>query len=103
MTPTTFIGKGDVMISLSNSSTLKLRNVRYISKLKRNMISVSQLPNGGMKTTFNDDVCKIMNGALVMAYGKKKGNLCMMSGSEHQFQLLHRNWISEYGIGDLGI
>jgi len=35
--------------------------------LERNLISVSQLMDGGMKTTFDADVCKIAKGAMVMA------------------------------------
>jgi len=60
-------GKGDVMVNFSTSSTLKLRNIRHILKLKRNLIYVGQLADEGMKTTFDDDVCKIPNGAMVMA------------------------------------
>ena len=53
------VGKGDVMVSLSNDLTLKLRNIGHVPKLKRNLISISQLADGGMKTTFDGDVCKI--------------------------------------------
>jgi len=69
--PCDIVGKGDVMVSLSNGLTLKLRNVRHVLKLKRNLISDGQLVNGGMKTTFDGDVCKITKVAMVMAYGKK--------------------------------
>jgi len=65
------IGKGDVVVSLSNGSTLKLTNVRHVQILKRNLISVGQLVDGGMKTTFDGDVCMITKGAMVMAHGKK--------------------------------
>ena len=67
------------MVSLSNGLTLKLRNIRHVSKLKKNLISVDQIANGGMKTTFDGDVCKIMKGAMVMARGKE-GTLYMTSG-----------------------
>ena len=33
-----------------------------------------------MKTTFHDDSCKIMEGAMIMAHGKKEGTLYMTSG-----------------------
>ena len=33
-----------------------------------------------MKTTFDDNVCKIMKGAIVMAHKKKEGTLYMTSG-----------------------
>ena len=52
------VRKGNVMVSLSNGSMLSLRNVGHVPKLKRNLISVGQLVDGGMKTIF-DDVCKI--------------------------------------------
>ena len=48
-------------------ASLKLRNIRHISKLERNLISIRQLADEEMKTTFDDDVCKIPNGAMVMA------------------------------------
>ena len=73
--PRDIVRKDDVVISLSNGSTLKLRNVRHVPKLKRNLISVGQLADGGMKTTFDVDVCKITKGAMVMAHRKKKGTL----------------------------
>ena len=41
--PCDIIGKRDVVVSLSNGSTLKLRNIRHAPKLKRNLISVGQL------------------------------------------------------------
>jgi len=54
---------------------LKLRNVRYVPKLKRNLISVDQLVNGGMKITFDDDVCKITKGTMLIAHSKKEDTL----------------------------
>ena len=66
------IGKGDVVVSLSNGSILKLRNIRHVPKLKRKLISVGQLVDGGMKTIFDDDVCNITKGSMVMATGRRK-------------------------------
>jgi len=71
-----------VVVSLSNGSTLKLRNVRHVLKLKRNLISVEQFADGGMNTTFDGDVCKITKGAMVMAYEKKERTLYRTSGSK---------------------
>ena len=70
--PCYIVGKGDVVVRLSNGLTLKLRNVRHVPKLKRNLISIRQLADGGIKTTFNCDVCKITKGAMVMTHGKRK-------------------------------
>ena len=49
--PYNIVGKGDATISLLNGSTLKLKDVRHVPKLKKNMISVGQLADVGMKTT----------------------------------------------------
>ena len=68
------------MISLSNGSMLKLRNVRHVPKLKKNLIFIGQLVDGGMKITFDGDVCKITKGAMVMAHDEKEGTLYMILG-----------------------
>ena len=65
------------MVSLSNGSMLKLKNVMHVPKLKRNLISVGQLADIGMKTTFDDDVCKIV----VVAQDKKEGTFYITLGS----------------------
>ena len=77
--PCDIIGKSDVMVNLSNGSTLKLRNVKHVPKLKRNLISVGQLVDRGMKITFDGDVCNITVGAKVMTHGKKEDTLYMTS------------------------
>ena len=79
------VGKGDVVVSLSNDSTLTLRNVRHVLKLKRNLISVGKLTDGGMKTTFDGDICIITKGAMVMAHEKKKGTSTWRRSLGHQF------------------
>jgi len=58
---------------------MKLRNAIHVSKVKRNLISVGQLADGGMKTTFEGDVCKITKHVMVMAHGKE-GTLYITSG-----------------------
>jgi len=63
------------MDSLSNGLMLKLRNSRHTLKLKRNLVSVGQLVDGGMKTTFDDDICKITKGVMVMSHDKKEGTI----------------------------
>jgi len=56
--PCEIVRKGDA-VSFSNGLIQKLRNVRHVPKLKRNLISVRQLADKGMKTTFDGDICKI--------------------------------------------
>jgi len=70
-----------VTIILSNGSTLKLKDVKNVPKLKRNLIFVSQLANSGMKITFDGDLYKITKGVMITSHGKKEGALYMTSGS----------------------
>jgi len=70
------------VVSLSNGSTLKVRNFRHASKLKRNLISIGHHANGGMKTTFDGDVCKITKSAMMMAHEKNEGTLYITLGSK---------------------
>jgi len=42
------IGRGDINIRTSNGSVWTLNNVRYISALKKNLISVGQLDDVGL-------------------------------------------------------
>ena len=79
--PCNIVRKGDMMVSLSNGLILKLKNVNHVPKLKRNLISIGQLADVGMKTTFDNDVCKIIKDAMVVAHGKKKDTLYMTSSS----------------------
>jgi len=65
--------KGNMTVSLSNGSILKLKDVKHITKLKRNLISFGQLVDVGMKTTFDGDLYKITKGAMITAHGKKEG------------------------------
>ena len=69
--PYDVVGNSDVVVSFFNGPTLKLRNVKHVPKLKRNLISVGQLVYKEMKTTFDGDVCKMTKGVMVMAHGKK--------------------------------
>ena len=85
--PCDIIRNDDMVVRLSNGSTLKLKNIRDVLKLKRNLIFVRQLADGKMKTTFDGDVCKITKGAMVMAHRKKEGTLYIMLGSGTLFSI----------------
>ena len=80
-----------------------MRNIKHVPKLKKNLISVGQLADGGMKTTFDGDVCKITKGDVVMAHDKTEGTLYMTSGSGASISVT----LSELDVGvwhgDLGI
>ena len=74
-------GKGDVQITQSDGSVLQLRDVRHVPNLTRNLISVGQLSDSGIVTSFTKDSWKMTKGALVMARGKKEGTLYVTSGT----------------------
>ena len=79
--PCNIIGMGNVIVSLSNDSMLKLENIRHVSRLKGNLISVNQLVDVGMKTTFDSDLYNIKKGAMITTHSKKKDTIYMTSGS----------------------
>jgi len=61
---------------------LKSKDVRHVSKLKRNLIFVGQLADAEMKINFYSDLCKTKKGAMIMAHYKKEGTFYMTSSSK---------------------
>ena len=80
-TPMKIAGKGDVMIRSTNGTVWKLRGVRHIPGLKRNLISVGQLDDEGYTSTFGEGRWKISKGVMTLARGLKSGTLYMSSNS----------------------
>jgi len=66
------VGRGDIDIKTSSGSLWTLHNVRHILALKRNLISIGQLDDGGHYTAFGDGAWKVTKGNLVVAHGKKQ-------------------------------
>lgn len=75
------VGKGDVQITQTDGTVLKLKNVRHVPSLTRNLISVGQLSEGGVVTSFTSDAWKMSKGALTLARGKKDGTLYVSTGT----------------------
>ena len=73
------VGIGNVRILLPNGSVWLLENVRYIPKLRRNLISVGQLDDEGHAILFVGGAWKVTKGARVLVRGKKTGTLYMTS------------------------
>ena len=69
------MGKGDIQVKLPNEIVWKLKDVRFIPSLKRNLISLGQLDQDGYCTTFTGSEWKITKEAMVIAHGKKNGTL----------------------------
>ena len=68
------VGKGDILLSLKGGVKWLLKNVRHIPKLKRNLISVSQLYAQGFLTSLTDS-WKVTKGSMLVAKGDKIGSL----------------------------
>ncbi|KAK0591188.1 hypothetical protein LWI29_036674 [Acer saccharum] len=66
-------GKRNVNIQLKGS-VWKLNNVRHISDLRKNLISIGQLASKGYVTTFTDDKWKISKGIMTITRGNKNGS-----------------------------
>lgn len=69
------MGSGEVSVKLTNGGLLKLKDVKYIPKLKNNLISVSQLDKCGYKVVFEGGSWRIVKGARIEAHGTMNGTL----------------------------
>ncbi|KAM0040396.1 putative RNA-directed DNA polymerase [Helianthus debilis subsp. tardiflorus] len=72
-------GMGDIDLVNSVGSTWTLRDVRVIPGLKKMLISVGQLDDQGHEVKFGSGQWKVTKGNLVVARGKKRGSLYMVS------------------------
>ena len=73
-------GKGDVCIKTTSGNQWRLKNVRYIPGIKKNLISVGQLDSTGYAVEFGKGSWKIVKGAMVVARGTKFGTLYTIAG-----------------------
>jgi len=74
-------GIGSIKLRNHDGSTRILRDVRYVPKLKKNLISLGALESKGLVVMMRDGALKATSGALVMLRGKRKNNLYYYQGS----------------------
>ncbi|PKU71175.1 hypothetical protein MA16_Dca014800 [Dendrobium catenatum] len=55
---------------MSNGSTWRLKDVRHISFLKRNLVSMSQHRNSDYEMSFIEDLWKVTKGAIFITHGQ---------------------------------
>nr|GEW96867.1 retrovirus-related Pol polyprotein from transposon TNT 1-94 [Tanacetum cinerariifolium] len=72
------VGVGDTVLKTSFGTSWTLKDVRYISSLKRRLISVGKLDEEGYHVGFEDQQWKVTKGSLVVAHGNKRGSLHMV-------------------------
>eukprot|EP00253_Pinus_taeda_P035892 PITA_35892 len=75
------IGRGKVKLKLQGGRVRTLPGVLHIPALARNLISVSKLDDAGVKTVFEKETCKMVQGALVLMRGVWIGTLYKLQGS----------------------
>ena len=61
------IGMGDVSLETNTGCELLLKNVRYVSDMRLNLISVGKLDDEGYESYFGRQIWKLTKGSLVMA------------------------------------
>jgi len=71
------VGIGDVRIRVHSHSVWKRQKVKYVPRLKNNLISVGQLDDEGHSINFYGDKWKVSVGARILAHGYKTCTLYM--------------------------
>jgi len=74
------IGKGIVRIKKYDGTMRKLKNVRYIPCITKNLISIRALEAEGLKETLGEDTLKMSSGSLVVLKGITR-NVYYLMGS----------------------
>ena len=75
-------GMGAIHIKLSNEMVRELKDVRYVSQLKKNLISVKALEAQCLRETLREGVLNMSNGSLVVLKGIRRNNLYYLKGRE---------------------
>jgi hypothetical protein len=74
------LGCGRVKLLLNDGRIRTLPGVLHIPKLSRSLISVSKLSDAGVKTIFEKNTCKMVQGAMVLMRGVHCGTLYKLLG-----------------------
>jgi len=74
-------GIGTVQIKMFDRMVRKLKEVRYVPQLKRNLISVGVLKTMGLEVSIRDGVLKMTKGSMMVLKGVCRNNLYYLKGS----------------------
>ena len=69
------IGHKKLSLKLQGGRIRKLPGILYIHALAKNQMYVSKLDDAGVKTVFEKETCKMIQGALVLIQGFQIGTL----------------------------
>ena len=75
------VGKDTVRIRMDDGTLRELNEVRYISRMTKNLISIGALEAESLRETLDEGVLKIFSGSLVVLKGIKRNNVYYLMGS----------------------
>ena len=75
------MGIGTVRLKMHNRIIRTIDDVRYVSDLKKNFVSLGTLDSIWHKIVLDGKMLKVISGALMVMRGKKEGNLYFFQGS----------------------
>jgi len=72
---------GTIRIKIFDGIIPELKEVRYVSQLKRNLISFGALETLGLVVSIRDGIFKMTKGSMVAMKGIRRNNLYYLKGS----------------------
>ena len=69
------IGIGDITLKLDSGYVLKLRDVRFIPEMARNLISVGELEKNGFTRKIENEMIKMFKEAMVVCKGVRRNGI----------------------------
>ena len=79
--PCKIAGIGSISLKIHDGMTRLLKDVRYIPKLEKNLISFGTLESKGFTIILQNGILKVVSGALVVMKGIRRNNLYLYQGS----------------------
>jgi len=62
-------GIGTILVKMFDGMVRELKDVKYVSQLKRNLISIGALKAMGLEVSIRDRVLKMVKGSMVVLKG----------------------------------
>ena len=79
------VGIGTIKIKMFDGTICTIGEVRHVNGLKKNLLSLGQMDNYGYKIHVENEIMKIVKGALVLIKAEKiSANLFMLKGETLQ-------------------
>ncbi|GJV17679.1 retrovirus-related pol polyprotein from transposon TNT 1-94 [Tanacetum coccineum] len=82
-------GTGKVRVQMRDGSSFMLDNVRYVPKLRRNLISLGTLEKEGFTVKMQSGMIKVIKGSLVVLSGTRRANWsCIYAVEIQEYQVV---------------